>query len=358
MKRIACMLTLLFAATIAGAQTLVPAQGFAHGYTLVHIFGTDLVRDSVQCDSLCSGAPACAVSVLFGTVEGDVELATPQAITVIAPPQPDGTTVDVTIRAPGREDRVIPHAFRYSNEAITTSADYVRYLAPLTKSLAGAGGSLWVAEAKLYNANDAPFAIPGTVWPPNTSPVDRPWIAPARDTTPLYFPSMDERDGAFFYIPRDADPNVTTQLRVRNTSNGDKSWGTEFTVVRESEFRHEVFLLDVPTDARFRATLRIYSIGSAPTTVHVRVLLPNHTDPIEEYDVDLAGIVEIIADPFPSAPAYAQLDPLSTAVRAAGSRVLVEVTSGSEQLPLWAFVSLTNNSTQQVTAVTPHRTEE
>ena len=79
---------------------------------------------------------------------------------------------------------------------------------------------------------------------------------------------------------------------------------------------------------------------------------------MKEEAIELEGIVEIVPSPFPNPPAYAQLDPLTPAVRAAGPRVLVEVTSPVEDLPLWAFISLTNNATQQVTAITPHRTQE
>jgi hypothetical protein len=61
---------------------------------------------------------------------------------------------------------------------------------------------------------------------------------------------------------------------------------------------------------------------------------------------------------FPPHPSYIALDPIPPAARAAGGRVRIELTNyGANVSPplanIWAFVSLTNNETNQVTLVTP-----
>ena len=74
----------------------------------------------------------------------------------------------------------------------------------------------------------------------------------------------------------------------------------------------------------------------------------------------LDGILPIVFDPTPLFPGYAQVDPLTAVVRAAGARVRIEIFDPIAPIvsppppPIWAFVSITNNDTQQVTTITPH----
>jgi hypothetical protein len=82
--------------------------------------------------------------------------------------------------------------------------------------------------------------------------------------------------------------------------------------------------------------------------------------PLAHFDVELRGINPIVPVIFPAHPAWIALDPLTDAVRtaAAGSRVRIEITNFADTLtfpqsPIWGFVSLTNNETNQVTLVTP-----
>ena len=286
MKRTLLLSLLLVLATSMSAQTTTidPPFGFSFTETHVRILGQDLVNDEVHCDSQCSGA-TCAVHVLFGDQEGDVDLASKNVITVLAPPQREGTVVDVTIKAPGRADRVIP-GFRYVDNQIAGPEDYDAYLIPLLRSVAGANGSFWQVEQQIFNGNSFSFAVPATTCAPNVSPCVSPDILGAQQMQTLYFTVPSDRtEGVFLYLPKDEDENVTAQLRVRNTSNGDTNWGSEIPVVPTSDFRTRVYLLDVPTDARFRATLRIYA-NSGPVPVHIRVLLPNQAQPVEERDIN------------------------------------------------------------------------
>ena len=100
-------------------------------------------------------------------------------------------------------------------------------------------------------------------------------------------------------------------------------------------FRTNVNLqfFDVPVTGRTRATLRVYA--AAPTAVAVTI------DDIGLHDLQLRPG----ADEFD--PAYAEMTlPFGGAA--------VSITPRGN-VPVWAFISLTNNETQMVTTITPQR---
>jgi hypothetical protein len=79
--------------------------------------------------------------------------------------------------------------------------------------------------------------------------------------------------GLFLYIPKAVETNeIHVNARVRDLTRGASSAGTEIPVVPESEFSsHDLLLLDIPSDARFRANLRIYG-GTAILTPENRFI--------------------------------------------------------------------------------------
>jgi hypothetical protein len=165
-------------------------------------------------------------------------------------------------------------------------------------------------------------------------------------------------DGAFLYVPKPLAHAPKMSLRVRDTSQNAASLGTDIHVVPAADAAGDITLIDVPVASQYRATLRIYAFTQVPMQIGVTIYPEDGVTPIDHLDVQLHGIVNIDFDPFPSHPAYLALDPLTPAVRAAGGRVRIEITNYHQNLsppppPIWAFVSITNNETQQVTAVTP-----
>jgi hypothetical protein len=111
--------------------------------------------------------------------------------------------------------------------------------------------------------------------------------------------------------------------------------------VPETQFRRGVVLTGVPNDARYRVLLRVYGYpGSYPVAVRLR------DDATGEFltrqDLTLSG----------SDMSYLQLpitaDPTSKSVR-----VEVTATQPSDP-PIWAFITLTNNTTENVTIITPN----
>jgi hypothetical protein len=353
MRKYAFLLFLLSAGAafaVPQVTSISPQHGFTFQSTTVTINGSDFGPDAV---------------VMFGDNPGTVLEVLPHRITVLAPSRPSGTRVDVRIRT-GGQVILLQNAFLHDDKAQGNRVDYVQYLVPVTgQSMPGAHGSLWTTEWTVFNAS--PW-LARMIWahcPPTASPCPLPEVGPMTTARLGAFPSIGNgRDGAFVYVPRLLAEQTAMSLRVRDLHQS-ANFGTEVPVVRvESEFtnniRQVLRLIDIPTDGRFRATLRIYSFDQAPKQVNLRIL-NERNDVLVDAPVNLAGVVTAAFDPFPLAPAYAQFDPLTPEVRAAGTHIRIELSAMSDHLlsppmvhPIWAFVTLTNNETQQVTTVRPN----
>lgn len=251
--------------------------------------------------------------------------------------------------------------------------DYDRILIPLTTTtpergpVHGANGSLWETTLTIHNRHDAPLDFEGPVCDPFfiADPPPGPcWdsrVDPhVSERAAVYSSRPDFDTGAFLHVIGNANfERVPMTLRVRDISQNAQSFGTNIPTPHYSDFLQHVILTDVPTDAKYRATLRIYSADEAPRRVTVRVFTLGGVTPIEETSVEMIGKVILVFDPTPDHPAFAQLDPLSAAVRAAGPSVRIEIEDPQRHIvsppppPLWAMVSITNNETQQVTIIDP-----
>lgn len=241
----------------------------------------------------------------------------------------------------------------------------MQYLIPVAgNGTAGSNGSLWTTEFTIHNPRDTELTIIGDVCsglPFITPPCVPSFALPAGVSRKIDLTPRTASEGVFLYVPKDVQYGPTPMtLRVRDLTRSAASFGTEIPIVRTTEFAQVVIITDVPTDARHRATLRIYNSNEAPRDVVMRVYTLGGTTPIEERPVHLDGILTLVFDPTPLHPGYAQVDPLTPAVRAAAERVRIEIFDPLASIlsppppPLWALVSITNNETQQVTTITPH----
>ncbi|HEX2833806.1 MAG TPA: IPT/TIG domain-containing protein [Thermoanaerobaculia bacterium] len=147
--------------------------------------------------------------------------------------------------------------------------------------------------------------------------------------------------GRFLYLPRSEVANVAMNLRVFDRSRAAQNYGTEIPIVASSRFvdGEDLTLLNVPTDSRFRSTLRIY--GTASGSVRIR-LQPDKGAPLDATATLTAGtnLYEPAVATFTDFPANAGL-------------VTVTIRRLDGDAQLWAFVSTTNNDTQLITTVTP-----
>jgi hypothetical protein len=197
----------------------------------------------------------------------------------------------------------------------------VRVLVPVA-STPGEFDTNWRADVTVSNENAVPVTVAGTT------------IAPLTTAT-LILPQFVQ----FVDVARAVAAGITINVRVHDAAHDADSWGTAVPAVPETQFRRAILLPAVPSDARYRSLLRIYGSGRAGTTV-VRLRDAQTGRLLEEKSVPLTG----------DSPSYAQI-PLG--ISAVSSRVVEITTAGASDSPIWAFVSITNNVTQQVTLSLP-----
>jgi len=165
----------------------------------------------------------------------------------------------------------------------------------------------------------------------------------ARESAPASIFQFDGDPGRIVFVPKGAFDRIAASLRVADLSRSTQSFGTRIPIVPEREFRSDFLaLVDIPMSANFRNTLRIYSLDPQ-TSVHLRVINYNSTAIESERDFDLRDAVDMFH------PAYAQLSDFVPSGRA---RIEIEPRTPGKRI--WAFVTVTNNDTQQITVVAPH----
>jgi len=241
-------------------------------------------------------------------------------------------------------------------------ADYTAALIPLVShGLPGAHGSVWDSELHIFNASDQHLRLLGAMEDIQVLPVDLSIGVGPRETRGVVLsPREPGVDGAFLYVPNTHLGAAKMSLRVRDTSQNATSLGDDVPVVRAEQAAQTLTIFNVPIDPKYRATLRIYGFTPAPMPVRVTVYSEDLDTPLSDSVVALHGVLTTVYVPFPPHPAYAAFDPLTDIVRhgADRSRVRIEISSFVSVItppptPIWAFVSLTNNETNQVTIVTP-----
>jgi hypothetical protein len=231
-----------------------------------------------------------------------------------------------------------------------------RVLLPiLTPPVHGAFGSEFHTELRIANDSEnvvfllgldsrrcSPICLP-TLFPLTLDPNEE--VGP-EDIT------LSGSPGRFVFIDADQVSSVAMNLRVHDVTRDGLNYGTEIPIVRESDFKtNRITFVGVPTDARFRNTLRIY--GESPIDVLVTVgdLAPVRVRLTGGFTfpggIDLSDFFK---------PAYAAFSSFPTGI--APVRVTVEadpdfVSLLPIEVPLWAFITVTNNDTQVISTITP-----
>jgi len=349
MKKSIGLCLFLLSAPILFAQpvrSVRPASGFTTGGDFVHIRGSGLRGRSPA----CPGA-SCPNYVKFGDAFGRIVLNTTFEIVVIAPPHAPGA-VDVTVGIPTVFDPiVIANAYRYE-----TINDRERILIPVARSGPGPDTARFETEILLTNVGGNAVPVTGAAATPSlSSPPPTPVVQP--HTTAAFTDRLRDiagHPGAFIYVPVLAARDIITKVRVHDTSRDAAVFGVEIPAVSDLDFVAIVHLTGIPTDARFRSTLRVYAYDATnfgPVTLRVRdaadgTLLA--TVPVALDRAELGREDEI--------PASVQisLDPIIEPLRG-HARLRIDIADSDAIRPIWGFVSITNNQTQEITLATPQR---
>lgn len=271
--------------------------------------------------------------VFFGDVEADVVLESPRLL-VEAPPHPPGI-VDVTVITPDGKTFVVPHAFKYFEPSAEPDPFvFEPLLFPSSYQGPGAVGSEWRSENVVAPTTEVPLLL-------HEAPCSS---CSTRIAEPVKVDAPSRHDGLLLYVARDAS-EAAASSRIRDISRAHETAGTELPVVEQQEFRDEVVLTNIPADPRHRTMLRVWALDLVP-------LWPND-DPERNASVFLSNgrsqFLHLIR--FPEGLPFASID-LTPLIGPDDELLTLRITS-DRAVGLWAMVTITNNETQQVTALTP-----
>ncbi len=305
--------------------TVTPNSGPTSGGTRVTIQG----KESVPANS----------TVSFGFETGVVEQISGGTIIVTTPSNLPGAAAIVLHRADGGIMRISGGPFTYEGNVPQT---YERVLLPLfVPPVSGAFGSLFHTELRLSQKDLGETLVfgvrPRGLESHRPDYVNEPLLLVYTGGTSPEF-DYDGTPGRFFYVKAGAVESFGANLRVRDVTRSALNFGTEIPVVRSREFTSGTILLQgVPTDPRFRNTLRIYSDRAAIATATVQG--------VAEETIQLRGAGTIFE------PAFASV-PISLGSNGSGQET-VNVLVQARGTPIWALISATNNETQMITTITP-----
>ncbi|HYC60471.1 MAG TPA: IPT/TIG domain-containing protein [Thermoanaerobaculia bacterium] len=223
--------------------------------------------------------------------------------------------------------------------------DYARLLLPVfTPPVHGAFGSLFFSNLRVLNYGGATASIYGLEMvcaPILCIPFEGPFdLGPGSESTDFV---PNGNPGRFVYVKKDQAVGLAMNLRVYDTTREALNFGTEIPIVREEEMPlNRVVFTGVPTDPRFRNTLRIYS--TFPFTAIVTI---GNRPPVRVRMSDTNGIHD---------PSYAQFGDFPTdgnPVRVTIDAELDFQTLLPVDVPIWAMITVTNNETQMISTITP-----
>jgi hypothetical protein len=289
--------------------------------------------------------------VKFGDAFGRIVSNSVSEIVAIAPPHAAGS-VDVTVTITGVATPVVlTNAYRYQSRS---NDEWERILIPVAASGPGPNAARFETEILITNASDESVPVMGADVPQGIliSPVPIPTLPP--HTTGTFTDSlfnMPGHAGAFVYVPARLARDVITKVRVHDTSRDASAHGVEIPAVSDLDFAAAVRLTGIPTDTRFRSTLRVYAYDATnfgPVTLRVR----------DAADGTLLATVPVALNAVRSEedilPASAQLslDSIIAPLRS-HARLRIDIADSDAIRPIWGFVSITNNQTQEITLVTP-----
>jgi hypothetical protein len=179
---------------------------------------------------------------------------------------------------------------------------------------------------------------------------------------------FEHPSGLLLWVPRTVEKNsVHTSLRVTDRSHEDDRAGAQIPLVWERDLYSDPFvLLDVRTDPRYRASLRLYDAFQYDTEFLLRFF------DMEEFRNGTGEVLfetRVRVQPAPAPPGRFPLRPAFLLIGnivaqwpqlAAAESLAIEVTGTS--LPIsppqydrrfYALTTITNNTTHEVTIVSP-----
>jgi hypothetical protein len=236
---------------------------------------------------------------------------------------------------------------------------YQQILIPLVSAdTPGANGALWKNELRMIVDGSRQLEIHPNVCD-FLSFCDRVPLPLGRPFDPrnagMIYLDPNWRGGQFLYINSEDADSLRINARVYDASRDSEGAGAEIPIPRQSDFTSgTIALFDIPLAAHLRHNLRIYDDAGRPVTAIIHVFADDETTPraTVEYGLRTHGNL-LTSMRKPVRPGYVEVDPTQFADLAGAARMRVEIEPRNGTDRLWAFLTVTNVETHQVTAFTP-----
>ena len=349
----------IFAAFALSASTVLaspvitsvtPNVGPTSGGTTVLIRGTGFSNNCIICSP-----PFADPQVYFDGVRAEVEFIDSSTIEAVTPPHGPGAVSVMIHQLDGSDPNhfTLENGFTYEGEVYET---YDPILFPIfSPPVFGQGGSEFRTTAKFWNKSNHAITFYGlditcTLIDPPIQPQNPFTLPPRQEQAMNLWPECSQSTGKLFYLPQ-GEQSMVGSLRVWEVSRQSENHGVEIPVVQREDFDEEsIALVDVPTDPKFRLTLRVYGLNRGANHVNVSfggnfVVLPLQSS---------GNFFE------PSYAIFTEFIPVAGQTLPPFMNVLVEVPRGPggvviPNTPIWAFITVTNNETQHITTITPQQ---
>ena len=228
-----------------------------------------------------------------------------------------------------------------------------RILIPINYSGPGAFGADWLTQVLVENLSGSDLRQPGASFRVICS-ADEGCVSDTIATGSIGYLDTPAPGGFILDHVNSGDSDgVFASVRIATGARSVLTGGTSIPIARDSDFRSEIVLPLVPSasfDRPVRAMIRIYSLD-APDGAVARVSFRSHTF---EAPFPFPDVPVRLSRPLgsPLFPAYAAADLFAVLQgRGAFGSLRVKAPEGSR---IWVLVTLTDNVTNEVTAITPH----
>ena len=252
--------------------------------------------------------------------------------------------------------------------AAAQTPDYERILVPVFFQGAGALGSSWTTTVSIANSGTTAirFADANLEVQPCAA------ACACGQTNEVAIESVNRlcilnANPAGLILYRDKSSGASEDVhfggRIADVSRTSDTAGTELKIVRESELRaYRIVLPDIPIGANYRVALRVFDARPFPG-IAVTMRIHDRADlfsSIVEDGIPLTATTDVV-NGRPLHPSFAMIPDVAAAYpQLAGHGVVTielllpePLISPPRPPAYWAVTSITNNTTQQVTMVTP-----
>lgn len=239
----------------------------------------------------------------------------------------------------------------------------IRVLVPLftTQPVPGAYGSLWQSQFVMHNGTFSRtydiMTCPPAANCMGVGSADQELVpGETQGGLPgLYRPlPANQVAGTVVYLISpavgDLGDSLAFDLRIVDLSRSATAAGTDIPVVRDRDlYTSTIHLLNIPTDARFRLALRVFEMNLDRAQFAVRIF----DQATNSLLVARTVTTSLNVPPGGFTPGFAEITDLLSGVAAPPSEIRLEIAPLTAGVASWAYVSITNNESQQITLSTP-----